>query len=90
MVSRLYSPKIGAIDTPNYIEPQEGNTSCSLLLDFDGIDRDELMTEQAKAFPTKWEVAGNPNNEDYRCEDGTYSPPNAQVPTKHSTTESCH
>ena len=69
MLSRLQIPHVASIVHKNYIEPQEGATSWSLPLDFDGIDKTALIEQQHRAFPEECQAAGDPDNEDYGFED---------------------
>ena len=70
MLSRLHCPQINPVEVRNYIEPQEGTVTWSLPLDFDGINRDQLMEAQREAFPVEWQAAGDPDNEEYGFKDG--------------------
>ena len=84
MLSRLQISHVASIVHKNYIEPQEGATSWSLPLDFDGIDKTALIEQQHRAFPAECQAAGDPDNEDYGFED------NVLFSTKLSFCGTCH
>ena len=46
-------PQINPVEAKNYI-------TWSLPLDFDGIDRDQLIKAQREAFPVEWQAAWEP------------------------------
>ena len=55
----------------NYVEPQQGTVTWSLPLDFDWIDKEQLVNAHRAAFTVEWEAAGDPDNEDYGFEHQT-------------------
>ena len=54
MLSRLHCPQINPVEVKNYIEPQEGTVTWSLPLDFDVIDKGQLINAQKEAFTVEW------------------------------------